>query len=149
MVSLYGISDLRNIGEGFSKEIQAVHQSPAVTEALLVNGPAFATFPGASILSDNKKALNASPIGHVKSGLPPFLLMHGSADKLVSPEQSNQMYNSLLKANNKAEYIIVKDSGHGSIEWYQPKVIQLVVEWFKNTLGEPKETTIKKVNDNL
>ena len=58
VVSLYGISDLRNIGAGFSPEIEKVHESPAVTEALLVNGPAFGKFPGASILQTPEKALN-------------------------------------------------------------------------------------------
>jgi hypothetical protein len=48
-VPLYGIFDLRSIGEGFPDAVQKVHKSPAVTEALLVNGTAFGTFPGASI----------------------------------------------------------------------------------------------------
>ena len=44
VVSLYGISDLLSIGEGYSDEIQKVHESPAVTEALLVNGCRFQHF---------------------------------------------------------------------------------------------------------
>ena len=62
VVSLYGLSDLRNIGEGFPEEIRVVHDSPAATEALLVNGPAFNTFPGESITKDPKKMLDASPL---------------------------------------------------------------------------------------
>ena len=96
VVSLYGLSDLRNIGEGFPEEIRVVHDSPAVTEALLVNGPAFNTFPGESITKDPKKMLDASPLGHVSGNEPPFLLLHGSADPLVSPEQSASMYLSLI-----------------------------------------------------
>lgn len=91
VASLYGISDLRNIGEGFSEDIQKVHESPAVTEALLVNGPAFNTFGGAPVDKDSKKALEASPIGHVNGNEPPFLLMHGSHDPLVSPVQSTNV----------------------------------------------------------
>lgn len=48
VVSLYGLSDLRNIGEGFPEEIRVVHDSPAVTEALLVNGPASILSPAQS-----------------------------------------------------------------------------------------------------
>lgn len=38
--TIYGISNLMNIGEGYSKEIQDIHASKAVTEALLVHGTA-------------------------------------------------------------------------------------------------------------
>lgn len=73
-VSLYGISDLMSIGEGVGND--RVHASPAVTEALLVHGYAFRNFEGASILSDKKKALAASALGHVDGTEPPVLLMH-------------------------------------------------------------------------
>ncbi len=55
VATLYGISNLLNIGEGFPENIQQVHRSPAVTEALLVNGAAFRNFPGATIDSDKQK----------------------------------------------------------------------------------------------
>ena len=57
VVSIYGISDLMTIGEGFDAATQKVHESPAVTEALLVNGPAFRNYAGASIMADPKKAM--------------------------------------------------------------------------------------------
>ena len=47
VVSIYGISDLTTIGEGIGNE--NVHASAAVTEALLLNGPAFKDFAGASV----------------------------------------------------------------------------------------------------
>lgn len=94
-VTIYGISNLMNIGEGYPKEIQDVHASPAVTEALLLYGPAFADFAGNSLLSNPEKTLAASPMGHVKENMPPFLIMHGSEDKLVSPAQSEQLYKAL------------------------------------------------------
>lgn len=107
-VTIYGISNLMNIGEGYPEAIQEVHKSPAVTEALLIHGPAFADFAGESILSDPQKALEASPIGHIKQGMPPFLIMHGSADKLVSPIQSEQLYRALTEKGNQADYIEVE-----------------------------------------
>ena len=44
-LTLDGTSDLLDIGAGFSEELQKVQESPAVTEALLVSGLAFARFP--------------------------------------------------------------------------------------------------------
>lgn len=150
VASLYGISNLLNIGEGFPENIENVHQSPAVTEALLVNGPAFGSFPGAAITSDSSKALIASPIGYIKKNMPPYLLMHGTADQLVSPKQSEQMYNALVKEGNKVEYYQVKGAQHGDITWYQPVIIDKVVNFFKQTLGAPKDNpNATKKNSNL
>lgn len=155
-VTIYGISNLLNIGEGFPENIQKVHASPAVTEALLVHGPAFADFAGESILSDPQKALAASPMGHIKENMPPFLIMHGSADKLVSPVQSEQLYKALKEKGNKVDYIVVEGAGHGDLYWYQPALIDKVVNWFKKALkvGDAEEidrTSGKKAegNDNL
>lgn len=133
-VTIYGISNLMNIGEGYPEAIQEVHKSPAVTEALLIHGPAFADFAGESILSDPQKALEASPIGHIKQGMPPFLIMHGSADKLVSPVQSEQFYRALTEKGNQADFIEVEGAGHGDLYWFQPTVIDKVVRWFKEHL---------------
>lgn len=135
VVSFYGISDLRSIGEGLGQD--KVHQSPAVTEALLVNGPAFKSFAGASILVDDAKAKNASPIGHIDGSEPPFLLMHGSADRVVSPIQSRRMYEALTQAKVDAQYVIVRDAGHGDLPWFQPAVINRVVKFFTAKLGDP------------
>lgn len=149
--TLYGLSNLLNIGEGFSTAVQKVHQSPAATEALMVNGVAFRDKPGASIYSNKKKALAASPMGHISGTKPPFLIMHGTADSLVSPLQSKQLYNALKNEGNRADFILVDGAEHGDDSWYQKPVIERVVNWFKATLGAPKTTgkTIKDKNANL
>lgn len=132
--TLYGISDLRNIGAGFDEAIQKVHQSPAVTEALLVNGVAFNEYPSASILSDSDKALAASSLGHIKKNLPPFLIMHGTEDKLVSPVQSEQLYEALKQNGNRVTYVKVEGAAHGDTVWFQKPIIDKVVTWFKDNL---------------
>lgn len=132
--TLYGISDLRNIGAGFDEAIEKVHQSPAVTEALLVNGVAFNDNPGASILSDSDKALAASSLGHIKKNLPPFLIMHGTEDKLVSPIQSEQLYEALKQSGNRVTYVKVEGAAHGDTVWFQKPIIDKVVTWFKDNL---------------
>jgi acetyl esterase/lipase len=135
VTTLYGISDLRNIGDGFPEHRQKVHQSPAVTESLLINGVAFRDFEGSSICSTPEKAINASPIGRIKGRTPPFLIMHGSKDTLVSPNQSKTLYKALLESGNKADYLLIEGAEHGDGHWYQPVVINRVVDWFLANLG--------------
>ena len=132
VVSIYGISDLTTIGEGIGNE--NVHASAAVTEALLLNGPAFKDFAGASVNADPQKAKTASPIGHVDGTEPPFLLMHGSGDKVVSPLQSKKMFEALQNKKVEAEYVLVRGAGHGDLPWYQPSVISRVVNFFDRHL---------------
>lgn len=132
VVSIYGISDLSTIGEGIGNE--NVHASAAVTEALLLNGPAFKDFAGASVNADPQKAKAASPIGHVDGTEPPFLLMHGSGDKVVSPLQSKKMFEALQNEKVEAEYVLVRGAEHGDLPWYQPGVISRVVNFFDRHL---------------
>lgn len=132
VVSIYGISDLTTIGEGIG--IENVHSSAAVTEALLLNGPAFKDFAGASVNADPQKAKAASPIGHVDGTEPPFLLMHGSGDKVVSPLQSKKMFEALQNKKVEAEYVLVRGAEHGDLPWYQPGVISRVVNFFDRHL---------------
>lgn len=132
VVSIYGISDLTTIGEGIGNE--NVHASAAVTEALLLNGPAFKDFAGASVNAEPQKAKAASPIGHVDGTEPPFLLMHGSGDKVVSPLQSKKMFEALQNKKVEAEYVLVRGAEHGDLPWYQPGVISRVVNFFDRHL---------------
>jgi len=147
VATLYGISDLRDIGEGFPETVQQVHRSPAATEALLVNGAAFRNFAGASITDSPQKALAASPIGHLNGHKPPFLIMHGSKDSLVSPEQSAKLYKALRSGGNSADYVIVEGAEHGDNHWFQPAVINRVVDWFRQVLGSPQKMSNKPVKD--
>ena len=135
--TIYGISDLTSIGEGLDPAQAKVYASPAVTEALLVHGPAFGKSPGGSILSDREKAMNASSLGHIDGSEPPFLIMHGSGDRLVSPMQSAHLAQALRKAGTDVEYVLVEGAGHGDLPWFQKPVIERVVKFFEKRLGSP------------
>lgn len=140
VVSFYGISNLMTIGEGLGDAQAKVHASPAVTEALLVHGAAFRDFPGASIVSDEKKAMAASPLGHVDGSEPPFFLWHGSSDTLVSPMQSAHLFTALRDKGVDCRYRLVEGAGHGDLPWYQDAVIEDVVAWFTEKLGTSDRT---------
>lgn len=76
-----------------------------------------------------------SPVGHLSGRKPPFLIMHGSKDTLVSPEQSATLYRALKKSGNRADYVLVDGAEHGDHYWYQPAIINKFVDWFRQTLG--------------
>lgn len=148
VVTLYGISNLTNIGDRLPADLQKVHESPAVTEALLLNGPAFRDFPGAPVTSDPAKALDASPVGHIDGSEPLFLIFHGSADTHVSPWQSEQLYKALKAKGVSADYVLVEGAQHGDLTWFQAPIIERVVGWFKDKLGAPIKGGAKAADPN-
>jgi len=60
--------------------------------------------------------IQASPITHVTSDDPPFLLIHGDRDELVPYEQSQLMYDRLVQVNVPAQLVIVQNASHSFLE---------------------------------
>ncbi|MCI5851877.1 MAG: alpha/beta hydrolase [Sutterellaceae bacterium] len=147
VVSFYGISDLRSIGEGHPEAVERNHHSPSVTEAVLVSGFAFGAHGGKTIDEAGKAAIEASPIGHVDGNEPPYLLFHGVEDPLVSPLQSSRMFKALKDKKEDAELRLVKGAKHGDRVWYQPEFRTQVVEWLKSKIGSPDTSREGKTNN--
>jgi acetyl esterase/lipase len=81
-----------------------------------------------------------SPINHVKPGLPPFLLIHGTVDKSVPYEQSLN-FQAKLKQNGVAcDLVTVSNAPHNLMTWekidtsYKDKM----VDWLKRCFGQTK-----------
>ena len=55
----------------------------------------------------------ASPVTHVTSDDPPFLILHGDKDTLVRLSQSEILYERLVAAEIPATLVVVKNGAHG------------------------------------
>lgn len=58
-----------------------------------------------------------SPISKVRPGMPPFLLIHGTADILVPFEQSRNMCIKMQSAGANCDLFKVPGAGHGIRRW--------------------------------
>jgi acetyl esterase len=58
-----------------------------------------------------------SPLRHVRSGIPPFLLIHGTADAVVPFDQSQNMCRAIRKVGGECDLLAVKGGGHGLRGW--------------------------------
>jgi len=67
---------------------------------------------GAAPLDRPDLATNASPISFVDENDPPFLIIHGEKDDLVSPRHSHLLHSWLNVKGVPSELIIVKDAPH-------------------------------------
>lgn len=84
---------------------------------------------GGAVADNVAKANFASPIFYVDKNSAPFFLMHGGADKLVPPEQSEIFYEALKKAGVEAHLEIIPGKGHGIIA--PPPVAQEIYKFFR------------------
>ena len=123
LASLVGLSKNDNIKNFF---MEGSSKSFIVKAVVDFYGPAeLQLFPG----SDNEKSPEAlligaaplarpdlskaaSPVTYVDKSDPPFLIIHGEKDDLVSPRQSRLLSAWLNVAGVKNELIIVKDAPH-------------------------------------
>jgi acetyl esterase/lipase len=78
------------------------------------------------------------PYFMVHPGLPPFLLLHGTADEQVPYQQSPRFCQALTAKGNRCELYTVPGARHGIGQWEentgQLEYKQKVVDWLKETL---------------
>jgi alpha-L-fucosidase 2 len=81
----------------------------------------------------------ASPLLHLKRGLPPVLLVHGTADASVPYDQSVAWQKRSRELGLVCDFITIKDGVHGMISWdaVAPTYRQDVVAWLVRTLRAP------------
>ena len=84
------------------------------------------------------KALAASPLTYVDKNSAPVYLLHGGADTLVPPEQSEWFYDSLKKAGVEAHLEIVPGKGHGILA--PPNAAEEINAFYNRCLKIRKET---------
>ena len=133
-VDLYGISDPTKIGADFPADVQKKHQSAGATEALWVNGsPVFGGKDG-GILADKETAEKANPIHYISKSSAPMLLMHGTADTVVSPSQTDLLYQALQQKGIESERYVIPHAQHGGVYWVQDNVIDVITAFFNKHL---------------
>lgn len=103
VVALYAPTDLLSLAKNSTYVPEWVHDN-------LTSG-AFAW-----LISTRLKQL--SPVEQVRRDMPPFLLIHGTADPLVPFSQSRTMCDRMKAAGASCELYAVQGAGHG-IRWWE------------------------------
>lgn len=128
-VDLYGISDLAQIASTFPPEVQSLYNSAGSVTSLLVNGvPAFGGVDG-GISSNPRAAAAANPINYITRNSAPMLLMHGTADSVVSPAQTDLLYQALRSQGVEAERYLINGANHADDYWQQAEVFELIAKF--------------------
>ena len=100
-VDLYGIVDISDVA-GFPQMLQSLN--------------------GISLEATN-------PINYITKDSAPMLLMHGTADCIVSPKQTDLLFQALKSAGVEAERYLIPNANHADDYWLQDEVLELIIEF--------------------
>lgn len=103
VVDWYGPSDLRTMAQQARTDAVARADDVDSREALLLGGP---------VAQAGELAAQASPVTHVHADAPPFLLVHGTADRFVPAGQSEQLHEALTSAGADSRLELVEGGDH-------------------------------------
>jgi acetyl esterase/lipase len=104
VVDYFGPADLLTMGD-FPSSID--HNAATSPESKMLGGP---------ILERQDAAREASPQTYITGDDSPFLILHGTEDRVVPYEQSVQFDSALRAAGVESELISIEGGGHGGFE---------------------------------
>jgi len=109
VIDEFGASDVSRIAEDFDDETKAIQANPDGPT------PAYLGAPGRSFQEIPELVRAADPVHHVSGGEPPFLILHGSADRIISPSATLRLHTALLAAGVDSRRYVVRDGDHGDM----------------------------------
>jgi acetyl esterase/lipase len=110
VVDWYGPSDLATLAEQARPDAVARSDAADSREALLI---------GALVADEPELARAASPVSYVHAAAPPFHIAHGTADRFVPAEQSQELADALRRAGVPVELDLIEGADHmwqGAVE---------------------------------
>ncbi|MEM9752507.1 MAG: alpha/beta hydrolase [Planctomycetota bacterium] len=100
VVNYFGFTDFMGLQSLPSRRDQASLNSPE------------ARFLGVPPRRKPEYAAAASPLTHVRPGLPPMIHLHGEVDRVVPLDQSRRFHDALRVAGNVSKLVMLKGLGH-------------------------------------
>lgn len=101
------------------------HARPDSAESLLLGGP---------VLDSPEAAQRANPITYITGDEPPFLIVHGTADPVVPPAQSQLLTDALTAAGVPADLTYLDGAGYAGPRFSDPQTVELVLGFLSQNL---------------
>jgi len=81
-----------------------------------------------------EQATAANPVTYLEGDAPPFLLVHGTNDTVVPPEQSRLLYDTLVKRRIPVHLHLIHEAGHTGPAFVAPEINAMVDDFFTDAL---------------
>lgn len=125
VVDLYGLSDLTQVAMDYDEEVQAAYYDTRTAPSQYVNG----VFTEKTIYETPESAAASNPLTYINGSEPPFLIMHGSSDTIVSPSQSILVHNALLENGVESIRYSLTGSEHGRGGFDSETALRIMVDF--------------------
>ena len=86
-----------------------------------------------------RNAAKSSVLSYITKDDPPFLLVHGDADKTVPISQSERLTEALKKAGVEVTFVPIEGAGHGGLAFANAEMQAKYLEFFDKHLKKPKK----------
>ena len=122
VVDYYGPTDISRMNEESSTQD---HRAPDSPEGQLIGG--------LDVLDNPELAHGTVLMTHIGEGveLPPFLVIHGSKDRLVPFGQSVMLVEALREAGQNVTFYKLAAADHGDPSFWKPATLDLVVDFIE------------------
>ena len=138
VVDFYGPTNFLTMNKSAIKSATLDHDRVDSPESRLIGGP---------IQENPEKVATANPITYISWDDPPFLIVHGTQDPLVSFNQSELLHGVLTSDGITSTLLTVKGGGHG--RGFAEEIYTLVSQFFAHYLRDEiikwEDQTIKAV----
>ena len=134
-IDVFGLSDLTKIGADYDEVAAKSHYTVTSPDGQYIHGKN----SGLTSLDKPETVAKANPVNYVDRNDPPFLLIHGMADNLVSPSQTLLVHNALQKAGVPSARYVITGAGHGGPQFSAPEVIQIMIEFLNTNLKNVRQ----------
>ncbi|WP_254646713.1 alpha/beta hydrolase [Streptomyces sp. GbtcB6] len=111
VVDEFGPANLSQLAADYDQAAKDGNYAAGNSAAQWVYGPGTTK----SVAQYTSQVAAADPATHITSSTPPFLLMHGSADPLVSPSQTLNLFTALKNKGVDAQRVVLTGAGHGDV----------------------------------
>lgn len=118
-------STLFNVGENLNHSTKI---AAAVSLFGFVDVKSLTAFPQ-MLESLNVPVEETNPLNYISKNSAPMLLMHGTADNIVSPAQTDLLFQALKAHGVDSERYIVPNANHADDYWQQEEVFDVITDF--------------------
>jgi len=121
----FGPIDLLLMGRQSGPNSLIQHDAPDSPESRLLGGP---------VQQQRELARTANPLTYLDANAPPFLIMHGDADRVVPLGQSTLLAKGLIDAGVEVTMKTVHGAGHEGPQFHSPEIERQIAAFFSQKL---------------
>ena len=146
VINKFGATDTSKLAADFDQHTQDVDNAKdnSIAQYIGMN-------PETHLLDTRIATTVANPLTYINASAPPFLILHGSQDRLISPSQTLILHNALNAAGGHSTRYVIDGASHGDLAflgdakaglpWSTKQTMGIMVDFLKNTIA------VKGVND--